>query len=91
MGHFQKVWAITVMEWARRKETLVFSQAMCLFVHQLCSVVKLTSHYNKIVLFCFHFNNQSNSRQLPTSGEEQSMHYTYESVYPYSVEMILFL
>ena len=35
----------------------------------------------KIVLFRFHFNNQSNSQQLPTSGEEQSMHYTYESVY----------
>ena len=25
LGHFLKVWAITVMEWARRKETLVFS------------------------------------------------------------------
>ena len=36
---------------------------------------------NKIVLFRFHFNNQSNSQQLPTSGEEQSMHYTYEGVY----------
>ena len=34
-----------------------------------------------IVLFRFHFNNQSNSQQLPTSGEEQSMHYTYEGVY----------
>ena len=33
------------------------------------------------VLFRFHFNNQSNSQQLPTSGEEQSIHYTYEGVY----------
>ena len=59
-----------------------------IFVSDVTFRTSIIQYRDKVVLFCFHFNNQSNSQQLPTSGEEQSMHYTYEGVYMYILTLL---
>ena len=48
-----------------------------IFVSDVTFRTSIIQYRDKIVLFRFHFNNQSNSQQLPTSGEEKSMHALY--------------